>query len=417
MTDFSFPVFKQEYVKFGDYHDWFASGAPKSAEYWTFANIEKGENYTGKHRRSPDGKYREGGAWLMVKRTYTTWGDTGDTYRLGAGLAYRGSYAYTDSFDWYAAGKVTPMTKEDYLSMVNSYGAQAYAALKPDTPDFTPVASLFELKDQAGHLHGRWRKLLLHISGKRGLGAYWLALNFGYIALFQDTLSFTKAFSNGNKKFQQLLRDEGKPVRRKRTLKKSGNNSDNPSVWNDISFGTAWHPNFHPVHVTQCYGGGVASEKSLETNYTKVWCAGRSRYVLPPGPRDDGWRNDMARRILGLRLTPSAVYNCIPWSWLFDYFTSLGSFMDAVSDGIADRVVFDYAYLMFEETYTLHQTGTQFVYTSPTSTGPVRSHRLMTETRKSRIAASPFGFGLKKADLSDRQLGILAALALQWNDL
>lgn len=414
MSDFNYPQYKDNYVKFGTFHDWFTPGAPKSSDFYHTSEWIVGENYSTKNRRDPDGKYRRGGAWLMVQRKYESWGAPSQTFRAGWALAYDGSYGVSDSGNTYIFGRyVTPMSKEAYANIVNSYGAEAFAALKPDTPDFSPVASLFELREQHGSLRERWRELLAHIAGKRGLGRYWLALNFGYLALLGDTLSFVNAFGNGKKRFEQLLRDAGRPVRRRRSLRNRDDSASDELHSDVATLGTAYHPSMVPVHVSQCYGGGFASHKGTASRTTKVWCVGKSRFYLPPGPQDSvEWKRDMARRILGLQLTPSAVYNCIPWSWLVDYFTGLGHFMDAVSDGIADRVVFEYAYLMHEEKHEMTHECTQYVWTSPSTTGPVSAYRRETEVRKSRIVASPFGFGLKHEDLTPRQAGILGALGL-----
>lgn len=431
-TPMNFPVFKQETVKMGDFFDWFTPGNPKSGEFWHDSVHEAGDNFTGSHKADPDGKYRTGGAWLEYKNKVEFWGDKCDTYRSGVGKAYRGNYVLSDSNDNTYQG-MSPMSQEDFLQKVNTYGAQAYAALKPDHPDFSPAASLFELRDIPHLLQHRHQRLLnemkryppevrarydnqiiMGVGGHRGFGEYWLALKFGWIPLFSDILSFVRAFTNGKKKFNQMLRDEGKPVRRRRNLHAEGNDSDHADTTYSVVHGSAANPYMLPIHVSQCYGGGNATTVNEESHSIKVWCAGKSRYWLPDGPRDDGWRNDMARRILGLQFTPSGVYNAMPWTWLFDYFTSLGSFMDAISDGIADRVVFEYAYLMFEEEYTLRSRGTQYVFTGPFSTSRVSAQRLFTQTRKSRIGASPFGFGLKQQDLTPNQLGIMGALGLSF---
>jgi len=417
MTSWSYPVFRAKNSKLGTFYDWTNPSNPPSGDYNAITQYSKGENYTGTHHRDPDGKYRSGGAWLMDKKEVSFYGTPGKTFRGGLRLAYDGAYKLSDSNDLtYVSGYIPNNTIEDHNNIVNSYGAQAYAALKPDTPDFSPATSLFELREMPDLLRNRyrhWRNTSGYVDGWSYLGNEYLNIWFGWFPLFSDILAFTRAFSNGKKRFNQMLRDEGRPVRRKRFLKKLGNDKDNKTTpWSDVVHGTAWNPNLYPVHVTQCYGGGNATTRSREWKQTKVWCAGRSRYFLPPGPRDDGWRNDMARRILGLRLTPSAVYNAIPWTWLADYFGGLGDFMDAISPGITDNVVFDYAYLMYEIEYGLEQVGTQYVFTSPTSTGPVSATRQFYEARKTRIAASPFGFGLKHADLNPKQLAILAALGL-----
>jgi hypothetical protein len=118
----------------------------------------------------------------------------------------------------------------------------------------------------------------------------------------------------------------------------------------------------------------------------------------------------MRRNYAGFDITPEAIYNLIPWTWLFDYFTSLGWIFSALSNGLADRVIFDYAYVMRTKVSSLKTECTQQVYSSPTNKRVVKATRIRQATLKSRFQANRFGFGFTEGDLSLTQWGILGAL-------
>jgi hypothetical protein len=416
MTSFTYPTFEQKVVRAGSFRSWWLSSNPVDGHYDFPTTIHKGINLSTGHRADPDGVYRQGGAWLMSKRTVDHYGQKTVVYRSGEKIAYQGFYVYSNGNNYNHAFNSNSESQESFLNRANSYGAQAYAALKPDKPDFEPVVSLLELKDTPSRLQQRFKTMRKgQMSYARGrkinnrLGSLWLAIQFGWIPLFSDTCKFIQAFANRKKRFDQLLRDEGRYVRRRRTLSKTGNDQDLDLVLS-FTHGTASNPNLQPVHVTQCYGGGLAVTDNTRRRFTKAWCSGASRYWLPKGPRDEQWKKGLMRKVLGLYIQPNTVYNLIPWTWLGDYFSGLGTFFDAVSGNIADRVHFSYAYLMFESTEELKDIATQFVYLGPTKTGKVTAVRHRFDTRKSRVGASPFGWGLSQESLTPVQASILGAL-------
>jgi hypothetical protein len=112
-----------------------------------------------------------------------------------------------------------------------------------------------------------------------------------------------------------------------------------------------------------------------------------------------------------MSLTPEVIYNLVPWSWLFDYFTTTGGLFAALSEGLSeDQVVFQYAYIMREEIYTDTMTYTQYMHTGVGTVTPVTCSILREGTLRSRIEASLFGFGVSPEDLSPYQWSILGAL-------
>lgn len=300
-------------------------------------------------------------------------------------------------------------------------GAEAWNKLRPDAPDFTLLSSLYELKD----LPGMFKQAVEVIrdrtrlaSGRSSMsytGEYYLSIQFGWLPLYGDIRNFIKAHRASQKRVSQLIRDAGKPVRRRAQLSDSALAEASTS---SVSFSGAQNTSMSPVGTSALYQGGKASTTTRKTYESRTWAMGSFRYILPPGPHDVAWKKKMYRRIMGGRLSPSQIYAIIPWSWLVDYFTDLGQFISAISPGVTDRLIADYAYLMRTESSNMNTVGEQYVTTGSRSVGTANSTGRATATcvttyvTKIRVVASPFGFGVKQGSLTPRQVAIMGAIGL-----
>lgn len=136
----------------------------------------------------------------------------------------------------------------------------------------------------------------------------------------------------------------------------------------------------------------------------EIWFEGSFRFYIPNLEPYNKWSKDYISR-LGLGMSPSLIYELTPWSWLIDWFTNLG---DVIKNAeVYSQVAARYAYVM---------GSTQRVKTVETMK-PFGGHDL-THTwnfpisRKQRVGASPFGFGLTWDGFSTSQLAILSALGI-----
>jgi hypothetical protein len=118
----------------------------------------------------------------------------------------------------------------------------------------------------------------------------------------------------------------------------------------------------------------------------------------------------LARKLLGISLTPDVLWNLAPWSWATDWFGNTGDVISNWTAWAIDNQVLLYGYMMehIVHTYTYTFVGKTGFYQSDAR--PV-SVTLRSES-KIRIQASPYGFGLSFDDLSLRQKAIVAALGL-----
>jgi hypothetical protein len=145
----------------------------------------------------------------------------------------------------------------------------------------------------------------------------------------------------------------------------------------------------------------------------RVWFTATFRTHIPKLPEilsDKAAVNRMKARIMGLNLTPSTIWNALPWSWLIDYFGNVGHVLSNLSTGAVGDVVSTNAYVMRHLVTRASQDSFGCLANDTQLMGTITS---VTET-KSRVIANPFGFGLSP-DLTGRQYAILAALGISRN--
>lgn len=431
------PQLVNQSVVIGELRDWRngISGNPvTSHQYCTLIQRSGAQIINLKWPRSKDGKYRQGGPWLMWKEEVHWFPSVHlDVYRLSNKIAYSGRFI--PNFVSYAgpSGWNSTSTLNSLKSSLLSRGAEAWNRMRPEEPDFTFASSVYELREplpimQNGLLsimrkvdQRRARKGRPPLPGERRrrrrrkrnplsrAGEFYLALQFGYLPLLRDIRNYVDAQRGAQKRLTQLIRDAGRPVRRRASLSKERTDAVSSST-----IGVGIDANQNPLLVTQCYSGGDSWVNIDRETTTNTWCEGRFRYFLPPGPRDVAWNRKMYRRIMGWRITPRELYEVMPWSWLIDYFTDLGQFINAISPGVADRLVADYAFLMCTITYTVKRQHGQRVRCNSAGNDVRTALSGVTSIRtiKMRVKASPFGFGFSKENLTGAQAAILGALGL-----
>jgi hypothetical protein len=325
------------------------------------------------------------GGYFGLRRGKVSYGSCGASLSA-SNIAYSGLLIATTS------AMSTPTTIVDGAS----YGATAYNRMKPAQPKFDGLNALAELRELPKMLRQRFSFDLM------SAGNYWLALKFGWEPLWRDVRNLVTTQRQAQAYLRQLLRDNGKPIRRRITLL-----SDSSSTSQLFTGYNSFYPQF-----SKGFYVGVPVRLDTTTVTDTIWASARFRYWLPQGsPRDIYWTRKMLSRIYGLHLRPSVVYNAIPWTWMIDWFSGLGDAVSNLDSGVADRLAADYIYVMREKkTERVSQATGNF----KTSTGSVSLSAVSTgeQVTKSRVRGSPFGFGITESSLSPMQWSILGALGM-----
>jgi hypothetical protein len=276
--------------------------------------------------------------------------------------------------------------------------AEAYRKMKPTKPSFQALNSIYELRELPGLLRQR-----MHLNDLKSISNYWLALQFGWRPLLNDIRKLVIDQIDAQKRLKQLLRDNGRPVRRSiqmadTILSASAGATSGPAI-------------LYPAFTTGFYQGPLTGGWTLEEG-ERWWATARFRYWLPGGPRDIAWKRRMIAAIYGLNPSPSVVYNAIPWTWLADWFFNAGDVIENLETGVADRCAADYFYIMRERWKRVKQFA-KFGFKR--RSGEIVSFSGTSQSNgshKSRILGDPFGFNTNENSLNGMQLSILGALGM-----
>jgi hypothetical protein len=314
-----------------------------------------------------------------------------------------------------------------------SYGATAiarYSPLKPGVNLGQTVGELLKegiptlplnLKKRLEDLVSQDSKRNIPHRLAKGAAQDYLNVVFGWRPLVQDLRQMYNTFVTVQSRIEQIIRDNGRPVRRRGRISRTVSSSVTPFSGTEMTRYVFIPPIFGSTSDSGETGSDSRANGSKRiVTSTDITFSGRFRYYLPKAP-DNRWTTEAGLALFGLNPSPSLVYELMPWSWLIDWFSNLGDVItNWSSNGIADLII-DYGYVMRHyrkvTTYDVLAAGIYSNTAGWTYTGDRRQLNSPLSTRiveevKERVVATPFGFGLHLADLSDRQAAILVALGL-----
>lgn len=306
-----------------------------------------------------------------------------------------------------------PTTVASTASQLDVLGTQAIARCAPSNPSIDLAVTIGELvKEGIPRLIGSSIGRLRGMSGRerrRALGSEYLNVEFGWKPLINDMLGFCRAIVDSSDALAQYERDSGRVVRRRYDFPELV--TTKIDTWGGLS--SPWtSPSGSGIRDPLTSGKGQVMRS--EELRIRRWFSGAFTYYVPPA--SSGMKNSMARDVilarkaLGLSLTPDTIWNLGPWSWMFDWFFNAGDLIRNWTNFAIDNQVLLYGYIMEHKIHSYTYT-----FTGPTgyqsSTAYPSTVTLVSET-KVRRKATPYGFGSSWNGFSGRQLAILAALGL-----
>lgn len=307
-------------------------------------------------------------------------------------------------------GDPYPSYKASSAEQLDAFGTTAIARCKPANSIASLAETLLELKkDGLPKMAGAtlWKLKTAKARQKAAAGNY-LEYEFALKPLANDIANAAAVVFDADRLIKQYKRDAGKFIRRKYAFP--------PLVEEDVqlldSRATAVlvGPTNGAMEDPRNFAKGQVylSRKTVR----KVWFSGAFVYFVPPDilamDAIDS-RSGPLKKFLGLEITPETIWNLTPWSWAVDWVSNTGDVISNLQSWQRDGMVMPYGYVMehvrSEHTYTYGGPTGWLGASQPT---PVT---FVSET-KQRRRATPFGFGLKYGDFSDRQKAIIAALGI-----
>lgn len=336
-----------------------------------------------------------GGDFDLSRRTFSLQGDWSPrTIRFGS-YQRTGNPVWANWLPW-SWGTNNP--KKDVVlpatGTLLTQGTKAIALCSPTRPKAGLSSALIELKNDG--LPSASLAILKN-RGVKGAGSDYLNVNFGWLPLVSDLKSVAKSVINTEKYLKALREYSGQKLRRRFVFVPV----ETESIRQTYSPGYYTGP--WPL-------GHREAAVEIKTAKTEVWFSGAFRYGYPMG--DDLISKASAaaidaRYLLGLDLSPSTIWNVLPWSWLADWFVNVGDIMSNMSDSMYNQQVLEFGYVM--------RTVTETTFHELTVQGPLANFVCglsSTYVSKQRRKATPYGFGLSWTGFTPYQLSILTALGI-----
>lgn len=310
------------------------------------------------------------------------------------------------------------------INPINSlyWGARLINETIPTNPVANVAQSIAELVREGVTLPGaQFIQALRSRTGfLRSVGSEYLNVQFGWAPMIRDMENVFKAILQSRMILENLEKNSGKDVRRRRVLDVvpiltdytvvNGNQSWYPPTSGNQDIQRSLFAGYVEGFDVQRNSGPLERTDRVTEQYS---FSGAYSYFFENGSDPIQKLQGYEQRInalLGVRvLTPEVLWELAPWSWLADYFANFGDLASNVTRFSQDGLVMKYGYLMrhtvSERIYT--QNGVAF-----SSGGPGPFAITLKLERKERVRATPFGFGLNPAGFTSRQWAILAALGL-----
>jgi hypothetical protein len=224
----------------------------------------------------------------------------------------------------------------------------------------------------------------------KAAGSEYLNVEFGWLPLVRGVRDFAKTVENADKIIRQHQENANRVLQRRYN-------------WPQLSDSRADACSHSMTPAVSFFTDGGRFQSVLQNK----WLEAEFIFYLPIG----GSMNDKirrygsyARKLLGIDLSPEVLWNLAPWSWAADWFGNMGDVLHNLSAFHQDGMVMRHAYIMCH-------TRKDTVDSGRYQNGPLHVRTRRQET-KTRLPATPYGFGVSYEGLSLRQTAVVAALGL-----
>jgi hypothetical protein len=391
---------------------------------------------------NPGPPYKSGGAFLNVKSEIlpvpiqgSGTFDSRDTFNNGDGAfrrRYVGGFSEPDFGGWdFTSTQLKDigfLTGTSIVLPTDPYNSQVSTRLKPKLSQANLAQFLIELKDMphmlsktAGDFKALWlglnpisnrRSLQPYMSSSEAAGTF-LNHQFGWAPFLRDVEQLIDATLRSREAMLDLERRNSTWEHRSGVIKPE-------DVDNEITLATGFGNLVQPV-ASPLFQALLDTTKPwtirnsiLIRDSIKVWASGEWKFYRP---EFDTLRQDFASDLMlikryitlyGARIDPYVLWKVMPWSWLVDWFATVGPFLDSLVASQLDGVVSRNLFLMHGRRRRIILRQEFNFWSGPRMVEFIRTIRV----KQRKVAETPFGLGLKWENLSPMQWSILGAVGL-----
>jgi len=236
---------------------------------------------------------------------------------------------------------------------------------------------------------------------------------FGWAPFLKDLGQFYQTWVNADDTIKRITMENNQWVRRKVRVDKSVDTQIIEEVQlplNSISYALPCFPVSFPAD----FFLSPPSWKIVEETTLTINAVGKFRFYRPEFDMTlpdytSAWNQVMRYiKIYGLNINPYHIWQATPWTWLLDWVSNIGSYIERLSDSAFDSVAAAYFYI------TAHKkVSRRMEIRLPFVDGFKTLEFERSYTSKQRVSAdSPYGFNLTWENLDPRKLAILGALGI-----
>jgi hypothetical protein len=286
-------------------------------------------------------------------------------------------------------------------------GVKGHARFKPTRRNGSLGQAIVELRDVKG-LYEHAAKVLEYkhrtLNIAHQASGDFLNAAFGWVPLLSDICDVIHNATGAKKRWEQLVRDNDKAIRRSGTIdqvQSSSTVSDGPSYYSLPSMNTNLY-------------AGQETRMITTTHAVRHWFAARFRYYLDhldTSGFEKYFPASQRNRILyGTDVSPALVYKTLPWTWLSDWFITAGDAFSNAYEDQADRLVAEYECVMGHTIDTVQATVKGSYKAAGNTVIPYTASQTLITEQKDRCLGNPYGVYFNPPDLTSSQVAILAAL-------
>jgi hypothetical protein len=342
--------------------------------------------------------------------SFTTQGSTIDSGRRWINLSITGGgltrthvgpiFAWSSNDQKSSSGLVPPSSQ----LALQGYGVTGVARALPTNPLSGMGQFLAELRDLPKAPLQEWKGSAKDFKSlARNGSSEYLNVQFGWVPFVKDLKDFVKVTRNLSENVRNFANNSGQNVRRGSTVF-SDSSTTTSLVTNNWNGSPAINSSFI-----------VSSGKLYKTVTTKthIYFKGAFTYYLPTkGEKALAkliYYERLAHKLYGLRVDPDLLWKIAPWSWAADWIGNIGDNVHNWSAFQNDDLVMRYGYLMEEKSTITTYAGTDLRLKNGDVVSLTQTY---TDSVKSRIQATPYGFGLNPSSFSAKQWSIIGALGI-----
>lgn len=245
----------------------------------------------------------------------------------------------------------------------------------------------------------------------------YLSFHFGWQQLYGDIMKSLKSPERINKDINRLIERNGKLSNFSSSFKYSKGRDEDLGWLFTIG--------------SSSYLESLRKSSRVVDEFN-MHCTLQAKFDFPPS-MEILFREDLFSRKLGILPTPSDLYKLVPWSWLFDWYSGLGNYLQLIEEVAKDESLVNFAFVSCKMNTKVDVAVNAVVLSSESWTsnnGSTVSHEFTrnpvtynavchckTYVRQDASSAAPLRFASTGVNLTSFQQSIIGALLMQKSKL